>query len=39
MAKGLDYEKEKLLSLTIIATDSGSPPLSSEAVVTVQVCY
>ncbi|VDO27944.1 unnamed protein product [Haemonchus placei] len=37
LAKGLDYEKEKLLSLTIIATDSGSPPLSSEAVVTVQV--
>uniref|UniRef100_A0A7I4YD34 Cadherin domain protein n=1 Tax=Haemonchus contortus TaxID=6289 RepID=A0A7I4YD34_HAECO len=37
LAKGLDYEKEKLLSLTIVATDSGSPPLSSEAVVTVQV--
>ncbi|VDL72367.1 unnamed protein product, partial [Nippostrongylus brasiliensis] len=37
LAKGLDYEKEKLLSLTVIATDSGNPPLSSEAVVTIQV--
>ncbi|VDO60529.1 unnamed protein product [Heligmosomoides polygyrus] len=37
LAKGLDYEKEKLLSLTIIATDSGSPPLSSDTVVTIQV--
>ncbi|KAK5983570.1 hypothetical protein GCK32_004417 [Trichostrongylus colubriformis] len=37
LAKGLDYEKEKLLTLTVVATDSGTPPLSSEAVVTVQV--
>ncbi|KAK6055934.1 cadherin domain protein [Cooperia oncophora] len=37
LAKGLDYEKEKLLTLTIVATDSGSPPLSSEAIVTIQV--
>ncbi|PIO66575.1 cadherin domain protein [Teladorsagia circumcincta] len=37
LGKGLDYEKEKLLTLTIVATDSGSPPLSSEAVVTIQV--
>ncbi|RCN27154.1 cadherin domain protein, partial [Ancylostoma caninum] len=37
LAKGLDFEKEKLLSVTVVATDSGKPPLSSEAVVTIQV--
>ncbi|KAJ1372475.1 hypothetical protein KIN20_034644 [Parelaphostrongylus tenuis] len=37
LAKGLDFEKEKLLSLTIIATDSGDPPLSTEAFVTIQI--
>ncbi|KJH45106.1 cadherin domain protein [Dictyocaulus viviparus] len=37
LAKGLDFEVEKLLSLTVIATDSGEPPLSTEAIVTIQV--
>ncbi|KAK6741188.1 hypothetical protein RB195_009193 [Necator americanus] len=37
LAKGLDFEKEKMLSVIVLATDSGTPPLSSEAVVTIQV--
>uniref|UniRef100_A0A0K0DCV7 Cadherin domain protein n=1 Tax=Angiostrongylus cantonensis TaxID=6313 RepID=A0A0K0DCV7_ANGCA len=37
LARGLDFEKKKLLSLTVIATDSGDPPLSTETTVTIQV--
>ncbi|VDM52768.1 unnamed protein product [Angiostrongylus costaricensis] len=39
LAKGLDFEKEQLLSLTIIATDSGDPPLSTETTVTIQEIF
>ncbi|KAK6044149.1 cadherin domain protein [Cooperia oncophora] len=35
--RDLITRRRKLLTLTIVATDSGSPPLSSEAVVTIQV--
>lgn len=33
----LDYEKERTISMTVMATDSGTPPLSSKTTVVVQV--
>uniref|UniRef100_A0A1I7XJY0 Cadherin domain protein n=1 Tax=Heterorhabditis bacteriophora TaxID=37862 RepID=A0A1I7XJY0_HETBA len=37
LAKSLDFEKEKQISFIVVATDSGNPPLSTEAIVEIQV--